>query len=307
VTTHKQQNLADDRIGNSCDPESARARMEPDPSELVARLNSLGEIFRVQGEILAAGRPTVPALAAFLSGPPSVFPQPRVAAAECLGAFGGTAALAALLAAVERDHRSISDPVAALAEESVRNSAARQLARFHHPQVVPALLAALSADHLIGAGEALAVRGETAAIPPLIECLGDDAKRTLALDALRRFGSAGIPELTRALVTPHEVAGTETPSSIIRRACAADLLGELRAATALSALRAAAADAQQRVSIAAALALAEIAPAEAVAGPLLFGLDDADVVTQTACEAALQRPGSLVCSPPAGRWCSSRG
>jgi MFS family permease len=295
VTTDKQQDLGDDRTGNSGHPESPRARMAPGLSDLVARLNNLGEIFRVQGEILAAGTATVPALAVFLEGPPSVFPQPRVAAAECLGVLGGETALAALLAAVERDHRSISDPVTALAEESVRNAAARQLARFHDPRVVPALLVALSAHHLIGAGEALAVLGETAAIAHLIDCLEDDSKRNLALDALRRFGSGGIPELTRALVTPYEVFGSETPGSVIRRACAAELLGELHASAALPALRDAAADAQQRVSTAAALALTEIAPAEAVAGPMLVGLDDPDVVTQAACEAALQRLGVFVC------------
>jgi MFS family permease len=297
VGTHKPyDHRADDGNGNSLDPDSSQpAHAAPNLSALVARLNNLGEIFRVQGEILAAGRATVPALAEFLGGPPSVFPQPRVAAAECLGVLGAAAALAALLAAVARDHRSISDPVTAQAEESVRNAAARQLARFHDPRVVPALLAALAADHLIGAGEALAERGEIAAIPVLIECLEDDAKRTLALDALRRFSSAAIPELTRALVTPHQVAGTETPSSVIRRACAAELLGELRASEVLPALREAAADAQQRVSIAAALAIAEIAPAEALAGPLLVGLDDSDVFTQGACETALRRGGLLVC------------
>ena len=291
MTTHKQHDLADDRSGHS---RALRAPTAPHLSALVARLSNLGEIFRVQGEILATGRATIPALAEFLKGPASVFPQPRVAAAECLGALGGAAALAALLAAVERSHRSISDPVAALAEESVRNAAARQLGRFHDPRVVPALLAALSADHLIGAGEALAVQGDIDAIPHLIECLEDDAKRTLALAALRRFGSDAIPELTRALLAPRQVAGAETPSSVIRRACAAELLGELRASWALPLLREAAADTEPRISIAAALAVAEIAPAEALAGPLLIGLDDPDVAIQAACEAALRRGGADV-------------
>jgi MFS family permease/HEAT repeat protein len=303
VSTHKPyDHPPDDRTDDSQVQDSAqRARVASDLSSLVARLNSLGEIFRVQGEILAAGRATVPALALFLEGPPSVFPQPRVAAAECLGILGGEAALAALLAAVAREHRSIGDPVTAAAEECVRNTAARQLARFHGPRVVPALLAALSADHLIGAGESLAARGETAAIPHLVECLEDDAKRTLALEALRRFGVAVIPELTRALLSAHQVFGTETPSSVIRRAAAAELLGELHAAAALPALRAAVAEARERVSIAAAVALAEIAPGEAVAGPLLLGLDDPDVVTQAACDAALRRlapaAGTLSAAP----------
>jgi MFS family permease/HEAT repeat protein len=270
-----------------------RAADAPDPyADLVGRLAHLGNIFRTQGEILAAGRGAVPALAAFLAGAPSVLPQPRVAAAECLGALGGEAALAALLTVVERSHRSIRDPVVALAEESVRNAAARQLAHFDDPRIVPTLQTALSDDHLIGAGESLAVLGATAAIPHLVECLEDDAKRKLALEALRRFGADAVPELSRALVTAHQVEGTETPSSIIRRTCAAELLGDLRAHAAQPALREAAADIQEQVSTAAALALAEIAPAETDARPLLVGLDSPDVTIQAACETALTRLGS---------------
>ncbi len=140
MNTHKQHDLADERTGKRRDSESPRAPIAPDLEELVARLDNLGEIFRVQGEILATGPATVPALAAFLARRPSVFPQPRVAAAECLGIIGGEQALAALLAEVERDHTAITDPVTALAEESVRNAAARQLARFDDPRVVPVLL-----------------------------------------------------------------------------------------------------------------------------------------------------------------------
>jgi MFS family permease/HEAT repeat protein len=256
---------------------------------LVGRLANLNDIFRTQGQILVAGRATVPALAAFLAGAPSVFPQPRVAASECLGALGGEAAVTALLGAVARDHRSIHDPVVAQAEESVRNAAARQLGHFDDPRVIPALLTALAEDRLIGAGESLAALGVLPAIPHLVECLEDDAKRRRALKALLRFGAAVVPELTRALVTLHHVRGRETPSSIIRRTCAAELLGDLRAAMARPALHDALADAQEAVSTAAALALVEIAPDETDARPLLTGLDSPDVATQRACETALTR------------------
>jgi MFS family permease/HEAT repeat protein len=265
-----------------------------DPYALVARLNNLGEIFRAQGEILAVGRAALPALAAFLAGPPSVFAQPRVAAAECLGIIGGKQALAALLAEVERDHTAIADPVTALAEEAVRNAAARQLARFDDPRVVPTLLAALAAHHLIGAGEALAGLGEAAAIPHLIDCFEDDAKRNPAVEAVRRFGPVGIPLLAEALGTPRLVRDAETPSSLIRRALAAQLLGELNARGALPQLRSALGDGAESVSIAAALALARTSPAEAAAGPLLAGLDNPDPVTQDECEAALRQLGALL-------------
>jgi MFS family permease/HEAT repeat protein len=265
-----------------------------DPYALVARLSNLGEIFRAQGEILAVGRAAAPALAAFLDGPPSVFGQPRVAAAECLGIIGGKQALAALLAEVERDHTAITEPVTALAEETVRNAAARQLARFDDPRVVPTLLVALSVHHLIGAGEALAALGEAAAIPHLIDCFEDDAKRNKAVEAVRRFEATAIPALAQALGTPRHVLDAETPSSLIRRAVAAQLLGELNARVALPQLRFALDDHAQSVSIAAELALARTSPAETDAGPLLAGLDGSDPVTQDECEAALRQLGAFV-------------
>ena len=55
---------------------------------LVGRLNNLHEIFRVQGEILTYGEEAVEPLAALLVSEPSGFSEPRVAAAECLGAIG---------------------------------------------------------------------------------------------------------------------------------------------------------------------------------------------------------------------------
>lgn len=56
---------------------------------LVARLNNLYEIFRVQAEILSHGEEIVKPLAGLLFSEPSTFPEPRVAAAECLGIMGG--------------------------------------------------------------------------------------------------------------------------------------------------------------------------------------------------------------------------
>ncbi len=75
---------------------------------------------------------------------------------------------------------------------------------------------------------------------------------------------------------------------------AAQLLGELNARVALPQLRSTLADRAPSVSIAAALALARTSRAEAVAGPLLAGLDSPDPVTQDECEAALRQLGALV-------------
>jgi len=257
---------------------------------LVARLDDLNEIFRVQGEIIAAGRAAVAPLAAFLNRPPSVFPQPRIAAAECLAVLGGQAALEALLTAVACDHTAIGDPSSALAEEAVRNAAARGLVRFSDPRVVPALLAALSCHRLIGAGEALAKRGVPAAIPHLIDCLEDDAKRNPAMEALRLFGDAASAALVEGLAAP-PAADAEPPGSVIRRSCAAELLGEFGTASAAVSLRRAAAEPRSRISIAATIALAEMGAGDVDARPLVAALSDADVATQAQAEWLLRRLG----------------
>ena len=123
---------------------------------LVARLNNLHEIFRVQGEILAYGEETVEPLAELLLSPPSTFSEPRVAAAECLGAIGGDQAVDALIRVLDYHDLETLGPVQRFAEDAVRNVAARRLARFASPKVCDSLLLALQRNHLIGAGQALA-------------------------------------------------------------------------------------------------------------------------------------------------------
>lgn len=92
---------------------------------LVARLNNLHEIFRVQAEILSCGEEAVDAL----------------------------------IRALEHFDLETLGPVQRFAEQMVRNTAARRLARFRQARVIQALLASLRRDHLIGAGEALAQLG----------------------------------------------------------------------------------------------------------------------------------------------------
>ena len=147
---------------------------------LVARLNNLHEIFRVQGEILAYGEETVEPLAELLLSPPSTFSEPRVAAAECLGAIGSDKAVGALIRVLDCHDLETLGPVQRFAEDAVRNVAARRLAQFGSPKVSDSLLLALQSNHLIGAGQALAHLGDTRAIPYLIECLEDDYKKEKA-------------------------------------------------------------------------------------------------------------------------------
>ncbi len=190
---------------------------------LVARLHNLHEIFRVQGELLLYGEDAVEPLAALLLSPPSTFPQPRVAAAENLGIIGSEEAVDALIRVLDYNDLQAIGPVQCLAEETVRNAAARQLGRFSFPRVVEALLASLQQDHLIEAGVALAQLGEVRAIPSLLECLEDDVKKEKATEALRRFGHVVIPALQDALSQPRLVEGLESPLSEERRVRAAEL------------------------------------------------------------------------------------
>src|SRR6266540_3791230 len=260
---------------------------------LVARLHNLHEIFRVQGEILLYGTAAVEPLAELLLSPPSTFPQPRVAAAECLGSLGTERAIDALLCVLDYNDLQTIGPVQRLAEETVRNAAARQLGRFPLPRVIDALLAALRQNHLIEAGIALAQIGETRAIPSLLECLEDDVKKEKATEALRRFGYAAVPLLQDALCHPRLVEGMEPPLSQERRARAAELLGALGADATIPALHDGLRDDSSRVRLECTLALVALRGTEAqeAGESLIVGLVDHDFLTQTCCEEALQTVG----------------
>lgn len=267
----------------------------PEAWALVARLHNLHEIFRVQGEILCHGEEVIEPLVDLLLSPSSTFPQPRVAAAECLGIIGSERAIEALIRVLDHNDLQTIGPVQRLAEETVRNAAARQLGRFSLPRVVDALLTSLQQDHLIEAGVALAQLGEVQAIPYLLECLEDDVKKEKATEALRCFGLAAMPALQDALCQPRLIDGMEPPVSQQRRARAAELLGELSAREAIPALRDRLRDENSRVRLECALALTSLLGAEAreAVTSLIVGLSDQDFLIQTRCEEALQVVGEM--------------
>jgi HEAT repeat protein len=270
--------------------------MENRPTEiqaLVARLNNLHEIFRVQTEILSCGEATVEPLAQLLLSAPSGFPEPRVAAAECLGAIGGDKAVDALIRVLDYYDLEILGPVQRFAEETVRNVAARRLAQFDCSKVRDALLLALQRNHLIGAGQALAHLGDARSIPYLIDCLEDDYKKEKATTALRRFGGAAVAYLCKAVERPRFVEGVEPPLSQERRSRAAELLGYLKAEEAVPILESRLHDDSRVVRIACSLALTELGQAtEEVLAQMVSGLDDSDSAVRMDCEEGLQKAGA---------------
>jgi HEAT repeat protein len=262
---------------------------------LVARLNNLNEIFRVQGEILSYSEAAVEPLAELLLSEPSSFSETRVAAAECLGVIGSESAIAALIQVLGHHDLTRLGPVQRFAEEMVRNAAARKLGRFPQPRVIEALLFSLRRDHLIGAGEALAQLAVPRAIPGLIECLEDDYKKEKATEALRQFRHTAVPLLCAALQEPRFVLGVEPPVSAERRCRAAQLLGELKAEEAGVALNARLREENVEVRNASAVALAKLGFAtRKVIVQLLAGLDNPDLLVRKSCEEGLQKASSEV-------------
>jgi HEAT repeat protein len=259
---------------------------------LVGRLGNVHEIFFVQGNILAVGPATVPALCDFLlSAPPSVCPEPRVAAVECLGAFGTEPARAALTRLLEHDD-AVFDPAVKLAEERVRGAAARALGRLRETRAVAPLLRALERERLVAAGEALVEMNEALALPGLIACLEEPGKGP-AIDAILRFGNRAVSLLVAALRAPRLVEGREPSTSTERRACCAEMLGRLHAREALDPLVAVLDDPSSAVRTEAALAVAAIAvePPQQLAERLAEVLGDRDLERQARAEEALGRVG----------------
>lgn len=270
--------------------------MSTSPTEiqaLVARLNNLHEIFRVQAEILLHGEEVVEPLTALLLSEPSTFPEPRVAAAECLGALGSDKAVDALIRVLDYCDLKTLGPVQRFAEDTVRNAAARRLGRFRQAHVIDALLSSLRRDHLIGAGEALAQLEETRAIPYLIECLEDDYKKEKAMDALRRFDQAAVPYLCDAIERPRFVEGVEPPLSQERRSRAAELLGQLKSPDAVPALETGLRDENDQIRISSSVALVRLGIAtEEILDQLIAGLENSELMVRKNCEEALQKLGN---------------
>lgn len=189
--------------------------------ELIESLNSLQEGELGVSMLVACGERAVPPLRdCLLHGRVSSVFVPRQRAVEALAELGAKDVLLEYLAL----ERPIADPVLAHAEEAVKNTAARELARWPTDDVFYALLNQLRNRPLPGVIEALGELGRKEAIQDLVIVLEDDFCRSFAEDALRRVGEAGRSALIEAARTPDPSGDKETPRSRNRRRSALRLL-----------------------------------------------------------------------------------
>jgi HEAT repeat protein len=259
---------------------------------LVQGLDDLQRGVEFQLLLICRGQEAIEPLARFLLGPPSLHAQPRILAAEALGAIGGPAATDALIAALLAGDLAALPLTYRLPEEAVRNRIARELGRLGDPAAVEPLLDALIRFHLVEAGAALLSFGDARAVSPLIECLEDDFLRERAAAVLFEFGPSAADALAVALEQSREA---ETRRSIVRRATCARLLGEIGAAGVEPVLRARLADGEPLVRTAAAVALAHLlgpGSGDEVVGRLVEGIDVDHVRLRDDCAEALAEVGT---------------
>ncbi len=266
----------------------------PAPEDLVLALDDLKRGPEAQFLLISLGEGAIDALARYLLGAPSLHSQPRVLAAEALGAIGGASASAALgMVLVAGDLRSLPLPLR-LSEEAVRSCVARELGRAGAIGARAALPAALHRFHLVDAGAVLARFGDGRAIPDLVDCLDDAFLRERATVALREYGSVAVNSLLEGLKRGKLRDGAELRWSIERRAACARLLGEIGEPKVESALTAALAEEAREVRVAAAVALSRLGrgAAPALVTALVDGLRSEDRGAADDCEDALASLGA---------------
>jgi HEAT repeat protein len=262
------------------------------PTALVQGLEDLQRGVEFQLRLICLGQAAVEPLGKFLLGPPALHPQPRMLAAEALGAIGGAAATRALITALVAGDLAALPLVYRLSEEAVRNRVARELARIGDGSAVEPLLEALARFHLVEAGAALRAFDEARAVPLLVDCLGDDFLRERAAGILFEFGEAAVDGLIAGLERDADV---EPPWRVAGRATCARLLGEIGDPGAAAPLRARLADRRRPVRLAAAVALAHLLGQHAgddVVARLIEGLEADDARAADDCSDALLLVGA---------------
>ena len=195
-----------------------------DLDRLIEQLNTVMECEQAAARLIWCGPAVIPALRKFLlEGKPRVVYQPRKAAVEALG---GLRAKDVLIEYVT-SKRDIGDAATRFAEDSVKNAAARELAKFRTKDVLDVLLSFALPHSRAGIVEALGQFGSMEAIPYFLRALEDDLCQAAAVDALHRLGEDALPALVTSALTRLPSPEEERPSSLRRRARVLELIGEI--------------------------------------------------------------------------------
>jgi hypothetical protein len=175
--------------------------------------------------LIGCGAQAIPSVRSFLlGGRPRGIYQPRQLAVETLGQLGAKDVLLEYL----NKSLAIKDPVVRHAEDAVRSTAARELARWQTDDVFECLMR-LGRDHLLpGIVEALGTFRNTEAMPYFLWGLSDGVCRSYAEDAIRGLGAAAQPFLLEAAGVRNPSAEEESPSSRQRRQWVLRILSDLK-------------------------------------------------------------------------------
>jgi HEAT repeat protein len=277
----------------------ARTLNEAEIERAVEGLSNFGNNTSALIELLMYGKAAVKPLVRFLHSYPSVFCEPRCLAADALCMIGGIEAVEGLIQVLDLYDLELLDPQIRLAEETIRNRAARNLGALGDETAREPLLRSLKENHLRGAAEALATYRDIEAVPYIIEMLGDDYAREAAAKALVKFGGSAVEHLLETLNTKtYDTYKYERRSSVIRRREAATLLGEIRDPRAVQHLVVMLEDDEWQVRLFSALSILKIcgnqdAPIKAFL-ELISELNVDDWYIRTLCIDALSEPNPTV-------------
>ena len=190
---------------------------------LIAALDSLMDGELAVDMLIACGHCAVPYLADFLlKGSPRTISLPRCRAARVLGELGARSTLISYFKDYERPH----DGAVLCAEDAVRSTIARELARWNSDEVFQVLLEAATKRVTGGLVLALGEFHRPESIPLLFEVLEDDLCRQDAMKSLR-----GLPDATRqfGILTIRGLSGVtlDSAGARCRKRATLQLLSEL--------------------------------------------------------------------------------
>ena len=198
------------------------SRSSQNLAQAIARLTSLHDDDSGVAEVVAFGKPAVPALRALLfQREPSGLFQIRCRAVEALAALRAYDILVDFL----NDHEAAADPIECLGDDAVINAVARGLKGLHDERVFRLVLHLAQRPALTGVIDALGAHRRVEAIPPLIAALEDDASRGSAEAALVKMGRAARTALIISAQERRPSSECESESRLRRRRSAFKLLG----------------------------------------------------------------------------------